>query len=59
MNRCSGCGSLRVIVTIDGDHGYCTRCRRRLSAEDIRPPFVRAVALGDRRSGDPDPHPAA
>lgn len=59
MNRCPGCGSLRLMITIDGAHGFCTRCRRRLVGDEVRPLFARVVGLGDRLTRDPDPQPAA
>ncbi|HSL14824.1 MAG TPA: hypothetical protein VK962_00980 [Actinomycetota bacterium] len=59
MNRCPGCGSLRVIVTIEGAHGFCTRCRRRLAAEEIRPLFTMVAVLGERLPRDHDPQSVA
>jgi hypothetical protein len=48
-----------VIVTIEGAHGFCTHCRRRLAADEIRPLFTMVAVLGERSPGDRDPQPAA
>jgi hypothetical protein len=61
MNRCPGCGSLRVLLTLDGAHGFCTRCRRRIISDEVKPLFAPAAARRGRVPSEPDghPHPAA